>query len=119
MKKVCTPWFAQSRFVDTGLACRPRFIGFDEVFDFLCDFYSDKYDIHFALVRGHCPMSSAVFTDRQPFISIDCDMRYPEPYLQADFTLAIPSKYGGYANGRFVSPLGYHTEFYLIPRNRV
>lgn len=121
-KNIITPWYAQARSFEPkrsrsgAAAASARFIDFDEIFEFMADYFGYKYDIRFALVYGHCPLSSAVFTDPQPFISIDTDMRYPLDYAPAQYTIAIPTVYGGYSRGRFVSPHDYHTEFYLIPR---
>lgn len=119
-KNVINPWYAQARYSESKrpISCpaSSRFIDFDEVFEFIVDYFGDMYDIRFAFVSGHCPMSSAVFTDPQPFISIDTDMRYPVEYCQAMHTIAIPTAYGGYSRGRFVRPRGYHTEFYLLPK---
>lgn len=122
-KNVITPWYSQARYFEPKrpISCPPsaRFIDFDEIFEFIFDYFGDKYDIRFSYVLGHCPMSSAVFTDPQPFISIDTDMRFPVEYCKAAYTIAIPSAYGGYSCGRFVYPSSrsYHTEFYLLPRN--
>lgn len=121
-KNVITPWYAQARSFEPkrsrpgAATASARFIDFDEVFEFIAEYFGDKYDIRFSLVFGFCPMSSAVFADPQPFISIDTDMRYPVEYCQAMHTIAIPTAYGGYSRGRFVSPRGYHTEFYLLPK---
>ena len=119
-KNIITPWYAQSRCFEpkrpTSCPAPARFTDFDEVFAFIFEYFGDKYDIRFSLVFGRCPMSSAVFADPQPFISIDMDMRFPIEYCQATYTIAIPTAYGGYSRGRFVCPRDYHTEFYLLPR---
>lgn len=117
-KNSINPWYAQVRFCEPlgVVTSHTRFVDFDEVFEFIVDYFGDMYDIRFALVSGRCPMSSAVFTDPQPFISIDTDLRYPVEYCRAMHTIAIPTAYGGYSRGRFVRPRGYHTEFYLLPK---
>lgn len=119
-KRIITPWYAQERYSEytSSSACssRPRFVDFDEVFEFIADYFGDVYDIRFAFVFGRCPMSSAVFSDSQPFISIDTDMRYPVEYCRAVHTIAIPTSYGGYSRGHFVLARDYHTEFYLLPK---
>lgn len=112
---VFVPWYAQARSSRSELVS-PRFVDFDEVFDFMSSYFGENYDIRFTLVSGNCPMSTCVFSDTQPFISIDADMRFPVQYSKAVYTIAIPTHYGGYASGKYVRPKGYHTEFYLIPR---
>lgn len=115
-KKSLVPWYSQIRY-ESVFSKHPRFVDFDEIFEFIADYFGDEYDIRFAFVAGNCPMSTAVFSDSQPFISIDMDMRYPVEYVKADYSIAIPSRYGGYSRGRFVLDKDYHTEFYLLPRD--